>query len=151
MIFVHEFREGNDGHVYDNGWWQLRGDMLFNRNGGRHAYTPHPKDEKIESTWDEVIKRSLIEHSGDYRTGWLSPDGRFYGCDYMDHRLVAEYIFDDDEIGLEEKGYCKLYRSMFDGVEGFDKMPGGHNLTEAQWKYLLDNDYTTPEEYDRWS
>ena len=150
--FIHEVADYPYAKGVDNGWWELGDDgYVYNRSGGRHGYKPQYEKERIKSTWNDIIKQSLLANADNYTTGWLAPDGRFYGCDYMDHRLFAEYVFSDSECGLEEKGYCKIFRSMLDGRLDFDHMPGGHMLTEFQWKYLLDNEYTTPEEYDEWS
>lgn len=151
--FVHEFRQGNDGSYYDNGWWEYHdNDIVYNVNGGRHDYTHTPQEEFKESTWDDIIKEEFLAHINEYSTGWLAPDGKFYGCDYMDHRRFAEYVFDEYEYDLEKKGYCKIYRDPLEyGKLGFDHMPGNKRLTEAQWKYLLDEGYTDPEEYDLWS
>jgi len=40
-------------------------------------------------------------------TGWLSPEGTFYGCAYMGHIELAHDI-GEDEIHLEKKGWVKL-------------------------------------------
>ena len=149
--FVHEFREMNDGQWYDNGWWELKGDRLVNCNGGWHDYKLSPYEERKESTWEEIKKEYYLSHIHDYQTGWLSPDGQFYGCDYRDHNNFALYIFDCYEDELENRGYCKIYRSPLEyGKIDFDMMPGGKELTKIQWKYLLDNEYTDIETYDLW-
>lgn len=150
--FIHEVVDYPNAKGIDNGWWELGDDgYVYNLNGGRHNYVAKDEKERKQSTWDDITKDYLLAKADGYDTGWLAPDGHFYGCDYMNHSLFARYVFNTDERDLEEKRYCKIYRSMLDGKLGFDHMPGGHLLTEFQWKYLLDNDYTTPEEYDSWS
>ena len=150
--FIHEIVDYPNAKGIDNGWWELGDDgYVYNRNGGRHNYVAKNEKERKKATWDDITKDYLLAEADKYDTGWLAPNGHFYGCDYMNHGLFADYVFKVDERDLEKKGYCKIYRSMLDGKLGFDHMPGGHLLTEFQWKYLLDNNYATSEEYANWS
>lgn len=131
--FIHEVVDYPNAKGIDNGWWELGDDgYVYNRNGGRHSYVAKKEKERKQATWDDITKDYLLAEVDKYDTGWLAPDGRFYGCDYMNHSLFAEFVFKTNERDLEEKGYCKIYRSMLDGKLGFDHMPGGHSLTEFQ-------------------
>lgn len=59
-------------------------------------------------------------------TGWLSPEGRLYECDYMDHRWYGEKLvkkfgykvleedLDCDEV-LFRNGWAKITSSIFHG------------------------------------
>lgn len=38
-------------------------------------------------------------------TGWLSPEGKFHECEYMDHMAVAEDLC--EEYGYEDDNYIK--------------------------------------------
>lgn len=43
-----------------------------------------------------------------YRTGWLSPSGKFYGCLPYYHTHQARMIHDKEESELEEDGWVKI-------------------------------------------
>ena len=108
MLFLHEFMTGNDGYTYDNGWWEYDPDtgMVYNRNGGWHNYKYNPKEEIIESTWDDILAMTIRDDS--YTTGWIAPDGEFFGCAPMDHVRLAKYYLKTDEEYLEKEGWLKI-------------------------------------------
>lgn len=152
ILFVHEFIDYPNAKNIDNGWWEYDSETnkCLNLYGGYHILHEHPLNEFKESTWDKIMYDKYMNERYKYRTGWLAPNGEFYGCDYRDHKDCAEWLFDCSERDLEEKGYSKIYRSVFDSSYQFDLYPNNHYLTNAQWKYLLDNEYITPEEYNKW-
>lgn len=109
MKFLHEFLHYGNGTVIDNGYWEIDGDYLYNFAGGRHHYTPSPNDEIIESDWAEVRRlNAKAAISDNHTTGWIAPDGTFYGVSYQDHHLVAEYL-GMTEGEMENSGYVKIY------------------------------------------
>ena len=109
MKFLHEFNRFGDNCVQDNGYWEIRGNgYVYNMNGGRHSYRPSEEDEIIEvESWDEIIKKTIRDDSE--ITGWLSPDGEFFGCSARNHMMMAEYYFGKSEEELEESGFIKIY------------------------------------------
>lgn len=107
--FLHEYNHYANGQVVENGWWEIRGNKLYNSCGGWHDYTPRPDDEIKESTWDEILKESVRDDTE--TTGWIAPDGVFYGCAPQAHEALAEYVIGASERELEEKGYVKIYRN----------------------------------------
>ena len=111
MKFVHEFVDYPNHKDVDNGWWEYD-DVLrrcYNSMGGWHNYHPHPKDTIIEGTWDDVIVADLKLNKDSYITGWISPEGDFFGCSPQNHSKVAEYIYNCNERELEQKGFIKIY------------------------------------------
>lgn len=108
MLFVHEFMEYNDGSVRENGWWEYNPDTetVYNRNGGWHTYHHRPEEEIIESTWDEILARTIRDDS--CITGWIAPDGEFFGCAPMDHVRLAQYYLKTTEEHLEQEGWIKI-------------------------------------------
>jgi hypothetical protein len=97
----------------ENGWWELVGNTCYNRVGGRHEYYPQDKDVFAEANdWDELDYSYLIKPDSEY--GWVSPDGRFYGCKYADHSLMAKMYFKKSERQLEEEGWVKIFRDSYD-------------------------------------
>lgn len=110
-LFVHEFIDFPNAKNVDNGWWEYDKELgrVYNSVGGGHNYTPHPLNVFIEGTWDTVMREDLLLHRNDYITGWIAPDGEFFGCSAMGHRDVAEYVFGKTERELEDSGYLKVY------------------------------------------
>jgi len=106
--FLLEKLKLGDGRVILNGWWEICGDMLVNSVGGRHFYTPFPDDKIVEAdSFDDLDHSYLVKDDSDY--GWISPDGRFYGCDCWQHSELASLIFKTTEEELERKGWIKVY------------------------------------------
>ena len=144
--FLHEFEEWG-GERHDNGWWEIEGEYLYNRAGGRHRYTPKEDDEIREGEWEDIIREAVIRN--DETTGWIAPEGRFYGCWPRDHRDVARYVFGCEEIELEEKGFCKIYETplqvrissgdLFKDRYGY--YPRGRRLTAEQKRTLQEKGF----------
>ena len=135
--FLHEYSRYPNGKIIDNGWWEIRGNRLYNRRGGHHDYTPMPDDEIREATWDEIVREEIVDNTK--TTGWIAPDGTFYGCSTQDHSLVAQYVFNSDERSLERAGYVKIYevpyylRIKHPEYDRYEYIRGdGHRATEAQ-------------------
>jgi len=137
MKFLHEYSHYPNGQVIENGYWAIEGDRLVNSCGGWHPYTPSPDDEIIDSDWDTIEKlyaKSKINN--DATTGWIAPDGTFYGCDYRSHGWIARYL-DMTEREMEIHGYVKIFDvfpNSYDGVK-YGYWCEKH-LTEAQKKVL---------------
>lgn len=142
MKFLHEYLEYNDGTIRDNGWWEIDGNKLYNIKGGFHYYDPSPNDIIIEADgWDDVpLEDFLCDDTA--ITGWIAPDGKFYGCDPMDHDLIASRVLHSSEEDLEEKGYVKIFRNPgylvyimrekgYD-IDVYEFLGRSHLLTEAQ-------------------
>ena len=108
MKFLHEFLEYNDGTTRDNGWWEIDGNRLYNINGGWHDYNPSSDDIIIEADgWDDIPMDYLLDDEA--ITGWVAPDGKFYGCNPEEHILIAEKVLKSSESMLENQGYVKIY------------------------------------------
>ena len=45
-----------------------------------------------------------------YKTGWVSPSGKFFGCDYTMHSLQAKYLHKSSEEQLENEGKIIVIR-----------------------------------------
>ena len=106
--------------------------------------------EPVESMHEPVDVPAEEKKTKD-KYGWLSPDGRFFGCDYGGHSSLAhkivgevEYVLNPERY-LEDKGLAKI----LSGVEGRGRysigMGVGKKLTDSQIKVLqrmeLDHSY----------
>lgn len=107
-LFVHEFVDYPNLKNHDNGWWEFdeNTQKVYNRNGGWHELHYHPMNEFKEMTWDEVIAMDVRDDT--CYTGWVSPDGTWYGCEPMDHELMARCYFKTTEEKLENEGWIKV-------------------------------------------
>lgn len=110
MKFLHEYLKSPNGTVLQDAYWEIRGNRLYNAAGGFHFYEPKEDDEIIESTWDKICYEEALKKLDSSKiTGWIAPDGTFYGCDPTDHWEVAEFILKCSERELEKRGYCRIY------------------------------------------
>jgi len=115
MKFLHEYLTYQNGVVIDNGWWLIDGCHLVNRNGGYHIYTPSDTDIIVEKDgWNDVLRDTIRDDSN--VTGWIAPDGEFFGCSAMDHELIASILFDMDEVTMEKMGYIKVYEIPYQTI-----------------------------------
>ena len=117
--FVLETYIRDDGSKEYNGWWQYEKGYLYNRMGGRHKADPneemwkHSKVVKAKD-WADLDYSYLLKPES--TLGWISPDGKFYGCGYRDHALVAEMYLKKKDDQLEKEGWVKIFRDGFDGT-----------------------------------
>lgn len=110
--FLFEYNRYNDGTVSPNGWWEIDGNRLVNQAGGWHHYEPSPDDKIVEAeSFDDLDYSYLLNPKSEY--GWVSPDGRFYGCDYHQHETIADHILHMPGSELERKGWVKIYMDSF--------------------------------------
>lgn len=74
--------------------------------------------------------------------GWLSPDGRFFGCDYGGHSRLADRIVGDiqyvadPERHLEDLGWAKILSGSHSGKRYAIGMGLDKKLSDAQIKTL---------------
>ena len=84
--------------------------------------------------------------SSKYKTGWLSPDGTFFGCDYHFHDDQAFLIHKKDEQKLENDGWIKIsYDFVKNGIDS-NKLEAFFNSndemvypTNKQLAYIANN------------
>lgn len=145
--FLHEW----------NGYWAVKycdekpkvGEYITVENscGGHHNHTVQEDDEFIYDTWNHV---EYLYYSNNTKAeyGWIDREGRFYGCDWMDHYACAVAIFNLPEYEAEQAGNVKIYRDLFlaehdnthftpDGRGWYCSRP----LTDAQKLTLLDKGF----------
>ena len=82
--------------------------------------------------------------SDKFKTGWVSPEGEFYGCGYKSHELQAKYIHKKTERQLEELGFIKITKirmvcKFMYAVLNYSQSP---TLSQYKWfekNYIEDN------------
>ena len=109
LLFVHEFQDVNGLGILDNGWWQIVDGVAYNSLGGHHNYTPHPMEEfRVFKDWGDLYEHTTRDDS--QTTGWISPDGEFFGCRRYDHHRLEMYVIKKGDCKeLEANGWIKIY------------------------------------------
>lgn len=145
--YLAEFASYGDGTKKFNGFWEICGNKLVNQKGGFHDYTPKEDDiiYEVKKYEDLPFRKYCIDNS--YKTGWLDRNGNFFGCSFMEHAFVAYYCFHREEHELEDMGWVKISRDLYEknGLSYYHCCVLG--LTDAQRKYLIDNGFDV-EEYN---
>lgn len=121
----------------------------FFEDYGREYKKPEAKKE------DKKILSEIHEKkSDDTKYGWISPDGKYFHCCYQEHVSLADRICfgmtetNNAEKYLEEHGWCKIYKSLFD--KKYRVYVGGkYVLTEKQMETLSDMGLENAEDIEK--
>lgn len=74
------------------------------------------------------------------RTGWLNPEGEFFGCEPWCHKLQAQIIHRSDERKLEEGGWVRITKNEKQVmVAGFCSLDETLYPSSAQLSFLYKN------------
>lgn len=84
----------------------------------------------------------------DWSSGWLSPDGKFYGCQYQGHRYLASNLDQEGERGLELKGWLKLQSNKW--WEPWKYQEAGGKIPQAQLDVLFDWHKSKDQKLEEW-
>ena len=109
-LFVHMFQNYSDKQNCDRGWWEYdpASNHIYDENHQNYGECiQHPKNEFIESDWDTIFKTKILDSS--LPTGWIAPDGTFYGCAPFTHARLLNYLFNfKDSEQAELAGWVRL-------------------------------------------
>lgn len=92
-------------------WWEDRGGSYFQPDSEMEF--PKTQDHEVIETSDSLHYRDL-DHTktglvdSESGAGWLSPEGKFYPCDFQGHSRVAEYILKVSDDQLERGGWVHV-------------------------------------------
>lgn len=101
-------------------------------------YEPPVTKEENKAVLAETHERQSL----DTKYGWISPEGKYFHCCYQGHVDLADKICfgmvdtANSEQYLEEHGWCKIYKSLFDTKYSV-YVGGNHVITDAQMKELI--------------
>lgn len=142
--FLHEKING-----HDNGYWEIIsatkkppiGELIKVRNvcGGQHFHTVTEEDELIFSTWETVLKQYFLDQT-DSPWGWIDREGRFYGCDFMEHKFCADICFNMSELEAERRGYVKIYSDDSEGYYCSTLMTTAQKRTLDERGFIVEDD-----------
>ena len=111
---------------------------------GESGYVDISNLEKVEvETMHDLDWNNTVILNKALRTGWLSPDGKFYGCEPWCHRIQAEIVHKKSERQLEEDGWVRITYNISNEnkvlTAGFSASDETIYPTSAQLTYLLKN------------
>lgn len=126
-----------------NGIWR-QFEPETNKIIGEEGYVEISGFERAEaSSLSELDWNDTLVLNKKLRTGWLNPDGEFFGCVPWCHRLQAEIIHQKTEVELEEEGWVRITYNPTDAqkvlVAGFGASDDFIYPTTAQLTYLYKN------------
>lgn len=96
----------------------------------------------VEESKHKPIAVPAVKETPAMKYGWISPDGRFFGCDYGGHSCLASKIVGevqyvaDPERHLEGFGWAKVLSGRSVGKQYAIGMGVGKSLTDAQLKTI---------------
>ena len=100
---------------YDNYWWEYdptkpkENAILMNGGVGISSgidITGLPTQQAEDRIFLDWYGTEVYDNK--YKTGWLAPSGKFYGCDYTNHSMQAKYVHHKKEEQLENEGWIKI-------------------------------------------
>jgi hypothetical protein len=94
--------------------------------------TPRPAAPILEKEVEEDLPPAIPEAKITGDSGWLSPEGKFYPCRFMQHTALARALGHEDEQPLTRWGWVRL--SM-----GHPPLPGDRPATQKQLDLLFDH------------
>lgn len=116
---------------------------------GTEYHKPEGTDE------DKKILKEIHERNNeDTKYGWISPNGKYYHCGYQGHANLADKICfgmietNNAEHYLEEHGWCKIYKSMFE-PKYHVYIGGRHVITREQMTTLTKMGLENVEDIDK--
>lgn len=104
-------------------------------------YTPVQKNETTEHVLSEIEKEK--DRTVNSKYGFISPDGRYFHCDFQGHYNLASKICfglietSNPERYLEDHGWCKIYNPISSNSRYDIYVGENHVITDAQMKTLI--------------
>lgn len=128
-------------------WWEyddstpINNATLHNMGFGKNSGNDLTGYEIVESeSWLTLDWNGTKVLDNSFNTGWLSKDGKFYGCDYEYHANQAILVHHSSEREMEENGFMKLTRTR----KGEPLVLNVENVTIKQYEWIRKN-YIAPD------
>lgn len=117
--------------------WEIEGGYFQRKDGN---------DIILEQTQAEGFKyldwKKSTYYDADSESGWLSPEGIFWGCKYTGHSDLARFIIRLDYFQMEEAGWVHVDEAGCKGRFTY-RYYGMNKPNEIQNKWLKDNGHDT--------
>lgn len=97
----------------DNFWWEYKVSpnnevTAYNPVGGKRKFDLENKEICEAESWLDLNWENTAIYNNSLEIGWLSPKGKFFGCEYHNHKEQAKFVHNTTEEKLELEGWCKL-------------------------------------------
>lgn len=137
-IVMGDFAKGIDKDQLNyQSSWRTKGyrwdrDVWINSVGGMCPISKNDiiLEECEADSFDDLDWSHTYLNDPTQKSGWIAPDGIFYGCESQDHIVCAQLVLRKDIDVLEKEGYVHLY---IDGTYSCETY-----LTENQNQRLID-------------
>lgn len=135
LIEVEEY--GGEKRTY---WFKDIGDanLLENEYGGRYFRKATDKvlAHVSATSFDTLDWKRTSYYIEDGESGWLDPDGNFWGCYYGGHASLAKHVLKMGYAEIERAGWVHVDEAGKIGRYTWRKASKGGEPTEAQAKWL---------------
>ena len=97
---------------------------------------------KVNELNKKILDRYDDKYGKDTKYGWISPDGRYFHCDYQGHIDLADKICfglteePNSERYLEVHGWCKIFKPLCKKTYSI-YIDDKYSITDAQMKTLI--------------
>lgn len=116
VFYLVKWNNGSTEEIYwlkkssDSKWEWPSGCSLFYTDG--HIFTVL---EEVYCEAEELDQWKLpwIKEKEYSDSGWLSPKGKWYPCEYHQHALIVARLFDKEWCDLEQEGYVKVQCGIY--------------------------------------
>lgn len=124
-------------------WWMEDCRARWINTAGGHCYKSDSdvvhETVEVTSLYDlDWTKTTLIDPKSE--TGWLGPDGTFWGCKTQDHNFVAKAVVKIEPGDMDEAGWIKVVGKNQKRFGHYDYFCHGE-MTAAQKSWLIENGY----------
>lgn len=152
MMLAYETRNSKVKHSYvkyNNFWYEY---LPISPKKEAYLYIPTGGCFSCDITGIEIVKandftelnwKNTKLYDDQYETGWLAPNGEFYGCSYEYHRFCARFVLKSEERELEKQGFVKISKkinrdekTVLTAMLGRDNQYNRIKLTPEQFNYL---------------
>lgn len=110
---------------FNNWWWEYDATLpkscttLYNDGLGKTSDIDIEGMETAEAEdLSELNWYGTEVYDNKYITGWLSPSGKFFGCDYRRHNAQAKYVHGKYESDIENEGWVKISYKLYYNKNG---------------------------------
>lgn len=107
---------------------------------------------KLSENTMQIIEEVNEKRGEETKYGFVSPDGRYFHCDYQGHGALADNICfgmvdtNNSELYLQDHGWCKIYKPL--GSRKYNIFLGEKSrMTDAQAKTLIKMGLDTVEDF----
>ena len=128
-------------------WWEyddstpIFNATLKNMGFGQNSGNDLSGYEIVEAkSWFDLNWEGTKVYSSIYHTGWVSPNGEFYGCDCEYHDKQAMFVHKVSLRELEKLGFIKITKKLY-GNEYI--VLNTSNVTISQYEWFKNN-YVLP-------